>query len=92
MAELCPQNRQSETFRLQGCASDFMNRIDPELHIYHKCKGGDAIKKVRLIIPKTSLGRAYNFEEVIDLGGTFADEKNVKKFPTPKKCAGVPPS
>uniref|UniRef100_A0A915KQL5 Transthyretin-like protein 46 n=1 Tax=Romanomermis culicivorax TaxID=13658 RepID=A0A915KQL5_ROMCU len=79
----------SGAFQASGCASDPVGHIDPELHIYHKCKGNE-LKKVKLILPVLAINKEYNYTDVIDLSGPFSSEEKVKKFPSSAKpCAGL---
>uniref|UniRef100_A0A915IH97 Uncharacterized protein n=1 Tax=Romanomermis culicivorax TaxID=13658 RepID=A0A915IH97_ROMCU len=85
MAEMCPVTVSTGSFDLRGCASDVVGRIDPEIHIYHKCKGSDT-RQIKLIVPQSALdgsnATAYNFEQVIDLDGfRMKNERAVSKFP-----------
>lgn len=74
----------SGAFQVAGCASDPIGRIDPELHLYHKCKGEE--KRVKLIIPEAAIGKEYNYTEIINLDGVFQHEDK-KKYPGPKCSA-----
>uniref|UniRef100_A0A915JUK7 Transthyretin-like protein 46 n=1 Tax=Romanomermis culicivorax TaxID=13658 RepID=A0A915JUK7_ROMCU len=74
--------RYSGAFQLWGCATDPLgSNIDPELRIYHKCKGRD--RMVTIVIPEAAIGKEYNITDVINLQGNF--QKDVEKtFPVPK--------
>lgn len=72
----------SGAFQLWGCASDPIGHIDPELHLYHNCKGEE--RRVKLIIPEAAIGKEYNYTEIINLDGTFQNDEK-KKSPA-KKC------
>ncbi|VDO92359.1 unnamed protein product [Soboliphyme baturini] len=73
-------------FQLHGCASDPIGDIDPELHIYHMCKGDG--RELRLVIPPTALkAKDYTVDHTIDLNADSKDEKKVK-YPV-KKCSEV---
>lgn len=79
----------SGAFQLRGCASDTLgSAIDPELHLYHKCKGSD--KMVKLIIPAVAIDKEYNYTEIINLQGNFNHEEQ-KKYPVPS-CASLQPA
>lgn len=75
-------SRISGAFYLRGCADDpFGTEIDPELRIYHKCKGRD--KMVTLVMPKEKIGQEHNISNIINLQGNFQQEKD-KTYPVPK--------
>jgi len=74
----------SGAFQLRGCASDpFGTAIDPELNIYHKCKGRG--KMVTLVVPETAIDKEYNYTDVINLQGNFQNEIDYEY--TVPKCA-----
>lgn len=74
----------SGSFQLRGCASDpFGGAIDPELHIYHKCKGRG--KLTTLVIPESAIDKEYNYTDVIILQGNFQNEVDYE-YNVPK-CA-----
>lgn len=79
-------SKDSGAFQLRGSASDPLGgAIDPELHLYHKCKGRDL--RVKLVIPAEAIDKEYNFTEIINLQGNFQNEEDYK-YPVPK-CSSL---
>src|SRR3569832_1900963 len=75
-------------FQLRGCAKDSVGDIDPELKIYHKCKGKNV--EIKLIIPQQWIGKEYNISDVINLQGNFPDQKDQSSWPSAvSKCGGA---
>uniref|UniRef100_A0A915JUL2 Transthyretin-like family protein n=1 Tax=Romanomermis culicivorax TaxID=13658 RepID=A0A915JUL2_ROMCU len=81
-------SRDSGSFQLYGCASDPIGDIDPELRVYHKCRGREIMDK--FVIPTQAIGKEYNFTEIINLQATFSTQTE-KTYPVPK-CSSLEPT
>uniref|UniRef100_A0A915JZ98 Uncharacterized protein n=1 Tax=Romanomermis culicivorax TaxID=13658 RepID=A0A915JZ98_ROMCU len=87
MDEVCPVTRSFESFKLHGCSRDLFSRIDPEVHIYHRCKDNE-LRKIEMIVPQSALGSEYNLGR-LDLNSPFNNEQVVSKLPSFERCGGT---